>query len=137
MSEASLQAVSRSINLEACRNNSRYWTRPLRRAARPIADASLDPAHANDMARMFKALSDPVRLRLLMRITSAEDGEICVRHTAGDFDVCGPTTSHRLKLLREAGLIDDERGTRVYYRPVTANLRQLATLLDTPSLNGA
>jgi ArsR family transcriptional regulator, arsenate/arsenite/antimonite-responsive transcriptional repressor len=85
---------------------------------------------------MFKALSDPVRLRPLSRITSAEDGEICVRHTAGDFDVSGTTISHHLKLPRVAGLIDDERGTWVYHRPVTANLRQLATLLDTPALTG-
>lgn len=99
-----------------------------------IAEASLDPEQATDMARMFKALGDPVRLRLLSRITSAPDGEICVCDiTGGDFDVSGPTISHHLKVLREAGLIDGERrGTWVYYRPQPANLRQLAGLLDTP-----
>jgi ArsR family transcriptional regulator len=100
----------------------------------PIAQASLDPEHAVDMARMFKALGDPIRLRLLSRITSAPDGEICVCDiTGGDFDVSGPTISHHLKVLREAGLIEGERrGTWVYYRPQPANLRQLAGLLDTP-----
>jgi len=97
----------------------------------PIAEASLDPEHATDMARMFKALGDPIRLRLLSRITSAPDGEICVCDLTGeDFNVTGPTISHHLKTLREAGLIDgDRRGTWVYYRPVQANLRQLAALL--------
>jgi len=100
----------------------------------PISQASLDPAEAADLARMFKALGDPVRLRLLSRITSAPDGEICVCDlTGGDFEVSGPTISHHLRVLREAGLIEGERrGTWVYYRPVPASLRQLGALLDTP-----
>jgi ArsR family transcriptional regulator len=102
----------------------------------PIAQASLDPEHAVDMARMFKALGDPIRLRLLSRITSAPDGEICVCDiTGGDFEVSGPTISHHLKVLREAGLIEGERrGTWVYYRPQPANLGQLAALLDTSAV---
>jgi len=101
----------------------------------PIAEASLDADQAVDLARMFKALGDPVRLRLLSRITSAPDGEICVCDITGDdFDVSGPTISHHLKVLREAGLIDGERrGTWVYYRPQPANLSQLAALLQAPA----
>ena len=99
----------------------------------PIAEAALDADQATDLARMFKALGDPIRLRLLSRITSAPGGEICVCDITGDdFDVSGPTISHHLKVLREAGLIDGERrGTWVYYRPVSANLKQLAVVLDT------
>ncbi len=98
----------------------------------PITEASLDAESATDLARMFKALGDPIRLRLLSRITSADGGEICVCDLTGDdFNVTGPTISHHLKVLREAGLIDGERrGTWVYYRPVAANLRQLSALLD-------
>jgi len=97
----------------------------------PITEASLDAGQAVDLARMFKALGDPTRLRLLSRITSAPDGEICVCDITGDgFNVTGPTISHHLKTLREAGLIDGERrGTWVYYRPVKANLGQLAAVL--------
>jgi ArsR family transcriptional regulator len=105
----------------------------------PIAQESLDPEHAVDLARMFKALGDPIRLRLLSRITSAAGGEICVCDITGeDFDVTGPTISHHLKVLREAGLIDGERrGTWVYYRPIRDNLRQLAVLLETPAITHA
>lgn len=97
----------------------------------PITEASLDAEQATDLARMFKALGDPIRLRLLSRITASPDGEMCVCDITGDdFTVTGPTISHHLKTLREAGLIEGERrGTWVYYRPVTANLRQLAALL--------
>ncbi len=100
----------------------------------PIAQEALGAENALDMARMFKALGDPVRLRLLSRITSAAEGEICVCDlTRGEFEVSGPTISHHLRVLREAGLIEgDRRGTWVYYRPVPGNLRQLAALLDAP-----
>jgi ArsR family transcriptional regulator len=105
----------------------------------PIAEEALDAEHATDLAHMFKALGDPIRLRLLSRITSADSGEICVCDlTGGDFDVSGPTISHHLKVLREAGLIEgDRRGTWVYYRPVRDNLRQLAALLSVPELAAA
>ena len=76
----------------------------------PIAQESLDTEHAIDMARMFCDI------------------------IGDDFDVSGPTISHHLKMLREAGLIEGERrGTWVYYRPRPDNLRQLAALLDTPA----
>ena len=71
------------------------------------------------MARVFKALGDPVRLRLLSMIAGAEDGEACVCELTVGFDVSGPTISHHLKVLREAGLIEgDRRGTWIYYRVV-------------------
>src|SRR5215468_4584960 len=90
----------------------------------PIAEEALDAALAADLAQMFKALGDPIRLRLLSRITSAAGGETCVCDLTGDdLPVSGPTISHHLKVLREAALITGERrGTWVYYRPVTDNL---------------
>jgi ArsR family transcriptional regulator len=105
---------------------------PAEACCAPIAETSLDVAQATDLARMFKALGDPVRLRILSRITSAADGEICVCDITGDdVDVSGPTISHHLKVLREAGLIEGERrGTWIYYRPVPARLGQLAALLQ-------
>lgn len=98
----------------------------------PLVTAPLEPANAVDLAKSFKALADPVRLRLLSLITSA-DGETCVCDLTAAFDLTGPTISHHLKVLREAGLVDSERrGTWVYYWPRPENLRPLAALLDTP-----
>lgn len=82
------------------------------------------------LAPAFKALGDPVRLRLMSMIASAPGGEICVCDLTPAFDLTGPTISHHLRTLREAGLVDAERrGTWVYYRPRPAMLRQLAALL--------
>jgi ArsR family transcriptional regulator, arsenate/arsenite/antimonite-responsive transcriptional repressor len=51
------------------------------------------------------------------------------------FQVKGPTISHHLKVLREAGLIDCERrGTWVYYWIVPSGLAPLSQLLDPTSL---
>jgi ArsR family transcriptional regulator len=98
----------------------------------PLTESALGAEQAEELSHMFKALGDPVRLRLLSMITSAEGGEICVCDLTPAFDVSGPTISHHLKVLREAGLVDsDRRGTWVYYSPRPANLRQLAALLDT------
>lgn len=95
----------------------------------PISDAALDPSAAAEGAVVFKALADPIRLRLLSMITSAA-GEICVCDLTPQFEVSGPTISHHLKVLREAGLVDCERrGTWVYYWSVPQRLQWIRTLL--------
>jgi ArsR family transcriptional regulator len=100
----------------------------------PLTESALGAEQADELSRMFKALGDPVRLRLLSMITSASAGEICVCDLTPAFDLSGPTISHHLKVLREAGLVDAERrGTWVYYSPRPANLRQLSALLDAAS----
>jgi ArsR family transcriptional regulator len=99
----------------------------------PISEAALDPAQATEGAAVFKALADPVRLRLMSIIASAGD-EVCVCDITPNFDVSGPTISHHLKVLREAGLVDCERrGTWVYYWPLPERLTWLSTLLSVPA----
>ncbi|MCX4512881.1 metalloregulator ArsR/SmtB family transcription factor [Streptomyces sp. NBC_01619] len=100
----------------------------------PMVREPLGEEVAADLARMFKALSDPVRLRLLSLIASYEGGEACVCDLTGPFDVSQPTISHHLKVLREAGLVGSERrGTWVYYWVVPAALARLSSLLQAPS----
>ncbi|GAA1142898.1 metalloregulator ArsR/SmtB family transcription factor [Kribbella jejuensis] len=100
----------------------------------PISTAALDPDGAAEGATVFKALADPIRLRLFSMITSAGD-EICVCDLTPQFDVSGPTISHHLKVLREAGLVDCERrGTWVYYWPVPEKLQWISSLLAAPAI---
>lgn len=93
--------------------------------------AALDEPQAVELASMFKALGDPVRLRLLSLIASHPGGQACVCDISGTFDVSQPTISHHLKLLRSAGLLDCERrGTWVYYWVIPAVLQHLSSILN-------
>lgn len=106
---------------------------PVETSWTPMTREPLDAVRARVVAPMFKALGDPVRLRLLSMIASAENGEVCVCDLTGAFALTGPTISHHLKVLREAGLVDSERrGTWVYYRALPGALVSLAGLLDAP-----
>ena len=83
----------------------------------PLACEPLPQAGAEELAALFKAVADPLRLRLLSLIACHEGGESCVCDLLDAFDVTAPSISYHLKILREAGLISSERrGTWVYYR---------------------
>lgn len=100
----------------------------------PLAEEAISATDATELAPALKALGDPVRLRLMSMIASSPTGEICVCDLTPAFDVSGPTISHHLKVLREAGLVDCERrGTWVYYWPVRPRLNALSTLLNIPT----
>ncbi|MGW6693836.1 ArsR/SmtB family transcription factor [Rhodococcus sp. NPDC054953] len=100
----------------------------------PLTSEPLTEDWAGDLARMFKALGDPVRLRMLSLIASHERGEACVCDISPAFDLSQPTISHHLKVLREASLLDCERrGTWVYYRVIPSALAQLSAVLSSES----
>lgn len=99
-----------------------------------LLSAPLDEDQAETLAQVFKALGDPVRLRLLSMIASRAGGEVCVCDLTPAFDVSQPTISHHLKLLKQAGLIDSERrGTWVYYRLLPQMTDRLAAILTRPA----
>ncbi|MFC8178034.1 MULTISPECIES: ArsR/SmtB family transcription factor [Nocardiaceae] len=98
----------------------------------PLVREPLTVDRSVDLARMFKALGDPVRLRLLSLVASHDGGEACVCDISPHFDLSQPTISHHLKVLRECGLLDCERrGTWVYYWVVPTALEELSTVLGT------
>lgn len=66
------------------------------------------------MNRVYRALSDPTRRRILelLRENDMTAGEIAV-----EFDLAKPTLSGHFAVLREAGLIQGDRtGTSIKYR---------------------
>lgn len=95
----------------------------------PLTSTALDAAQADTAAAVFKALGDPVRLRILSMIAAAPDGELCVCDVL-DVGVSQPTVSHHLRKLREAGLLTSRKdGTWVHYRVVPGVLAAAADLL--------
>ena len=102
-------------------------------ASSPLTGQPLGEESAAGLAPVFKALGDPVRLRLVSLIGAHQGGEACVCDLTAAFELSGPTISHHLKVLRESGLVTSERrGTWVYYRPRPETLGQLSGLLATP-----
>ena len=76
-------------------------------------------------AQLFRALSHPVRLRILDILARQE---ACVCHLTAILGNRQPYVSQQLAALREAGLVTDCRdGTLIYYRLADDGL---ATLLD-------
>ncbi|MGC8763955.1 MAG: ArsR/SmtB family transcription factor [Acidobacteriota bacterium] len=66
-------------------------------------------------ARLFRDLGHPLRLRILCLL--AREGRQCVCRMLPELQVPQPTLSRHLALLRDHGLIEDEReGTLVFYR---------------------
>ncbi len=71
----------------------------------PLLVAPLDEADADELANAFKALADPVRLRLLSLIAAAPDGTACSCDLEEPVGKSQPTVSHHLSVLADAGLI--------------------------------
>jgi ArsR family transcriptional regulator len=65
-------------------------------------------------SRLFKALGDETRLRVVALLSH---GELCVCHVEEALGVSQPKVSRHLAILRAAGLVDHRRdGSWVYYR---------------------
>jgi ArsR family transcriptional regulator, arsenate/arsenite/antimonite-responsive transcriptional repressor len=96
----------------------------------PLACEPLPESGAQELAVLFKAVADPVRLRLLSLIACHAGGESCVCDLTGAFEMTAPSVSYHLRILREAGLISAERrGTWVYYRVEPAVLARMSAVL--------
>lgn len=81
-----------------------------------VLTAPLGADRADELARGFHALADPVRLRVISMLADAASGEICVCEFVPPLGKAQGTISHHLKILAEAGLVHgDRRGKWVWY----------------------
>ena len=96
----------------------------------PATGGRIDDAAAESLSRMFKALADPSRVKLLSMIAAAEDQEACVCDLTGPVGLAQPTISHHMKVLVDAGLVArEQRGKWAYFSLVPGILESLATAL--------
>jgi ArsR family transcriptional regulator len=94
----------------------------------PLSVDALSDEEARSMAKVFGALSDPARLRMLSMIASQD--EVCSCALEDPIGKSQPTISHHTRILAEAGLISGERrGRWTWWRVVPERLNEIARLL--------
>lgn len=94
----------------------------------PITESALGDQDAVELASVFAALSDPVRLRLLSIV--AAEGEVCSCNLEAPLAKSQPTISHHTRVLAEAGLIQGEkRGRWMWWHLVPEQVERLRLLL--------
>ena len=76
--------------------------------------ADMDQQTAADLAELFRAMSDPSRLRILAALLEAE---LNVGAIAAQVDMSESAVSHHLRGLRQMRLVRaDKQGREVYYQ---------------------
>jgi ArsR family transcriptional regulator len=95
----------------------------------PLQTSPLGEGEAAELAKVFAALGDPVRLRLLS-LVAAHD-EVCSCELEDPLGKSQPTISHHTKALADAGLITGEkRGRWMFWRIVPERLAALHAALS-------
>ena len=104
----------------------------------PVTGGVLDDEAAERLARVFKALGDPTRVKLLSLIAAAGTDGACVCDLVEPVRLSQPTVSHHMRQLVDAGLITrEQRGKWAYYRLVYAALAAVAGALAPLEVVGA
>jgi ArsR family transcriptional regulator len=98
--------------------------------ATPLAAPLLDPREAETTAELFKALSDPARVRIVNAL--ARSGEpVCACEFEPSLGLSQPTVSHHLKKLTDAGLLErEQRGKWAYFSLRPEAVERLAVVAD-------
>jgi ArsR family transcriptional regulator len=94
----------------------------------PLAAEGMSGEDAATTARVFKALADPNRVRIVNLLATAE-GPACVCDLTPQLGLSQPTVSFHLKKLATAGLLHrEQRGVWAYYSIDRSALDRLATV---------
>jgi ArsR family transcriptional regulator len=82
-----------------------------------------------DVARRVKAIADPTRIAIIRALGS--EGELCVCEVMLVIDRSQPSASHHLRILKEAGLLDEvRRGRWVFYSLADESVLGILESLD-------
>ena len=96
----------------------------------PLTAGELEVDAAAGLARTFKALGDPTRVRLVSLIAAAGPDGACICDLTEPVRLSQPTVSHHMKQLVDVGLVTrEQRGKWAYYTVVPDAFAQLATVL--------
>jgi ArsR family transcriptional regulator, arsenate/arsenite/antimonite-responsive transcriptional repressor len=95
----------------------------------PVPTPSLEDEEAEATARVFKALGDPARVKILSIVVNV-GAPVCACEFTPALGLSQATVSHHLKRLTEIGLLDrEQRGKWAYFALNADALEQFAGLL--------
>lgn len=104
----------------------------------PVVGGELHLEAAVELARLFKALADPTRLRLVSLIAAQPGGAACICDLVAPIGLSQPTVSHHMKQLVAAGLLErEQRGKWAYFTLRPATLELLSDALRPPVIAGS
>jgi len=85
-------------------------------SCREVKSAKITESRAKEYACCFKALADPMRIRIL-NLLANNDEAVCVCEIVKHFPIQQPSISHHLKILRDSRFVlAERRGTFMYYQ---------------------
>ena len=103
---------------------------PVIQCCAPLGTPHLSDDEADELERVFKALADRHRVKILNRLLAAGGEAVCVCDFEDMLGLKQSTTSYHLKQLLEAGIIDRERrGKFAYYTVAPGALQRVGELL--------
>ncbi len=116
-----------AVDLELAPKHKRPAGEP---CCEPVVYPDVERLEAERLARVAKALGDPIRLQLV-DVLRKHAGKVCVCELVPLFDLSQPTVSHHLKVLREAGIVGSERrGLWAYYYVNPDAVKELSAWLS-------
>ena len=103
---------------------------PVIQCCAPLTGSALSDDDATQLERVFKALADRHRVKVLNRLLSAGGEAVCVCEFEEMLGLKQSTVSYHLKQLAEAGIIEREkRGKYGYFSLAPGALERVAGLL--------
>ena len=103
---------------------------PLVQCCAPLTEPKLSDAEAAELERVFKALADRHRVKILNRLLSAGGEAVCVCDFEEMLGLRQSTVSYHLKQLLDAGLVEREkRGSYAYFSLAAGALERVGELL--------
>ena len=96
----------------------------------PLTAPTLSDEEATATAELFKALSDPARVRAL-NLLATSDEPVCVCNLVEPLGLSQPTVSHHMKKLLDAGVVErEQRGKWAYFSLRRDAVEKLAAVAD-------
>ena len=96
----------------------------------PLAGPTITEDEAQATAELFKALSDPHRVKIVNLLAAASE-PVCVCDINAQVELSQPTISFHLKKLAAAGLLKrEQRGTWAYYSLDDTAMEKLSSVVQ-------